>query len=151
MSFHPLIDALQNNPDQPAGHNGWTIEAEKAKAGPIGIQTETLRLRSQTPSTESAPKLAHKIAKRATYLLEPLKLVEGEAQKALLRSDEGRAKGNTRDYYEVWVTPNDLSVQRYHSKRGERRQSRPVNLTWEQAGRFVRDVEQAYGTEMDSE
>jgi len=147
MSSHPLIDALQKNPDQPAGHNGWTIEADQAKAGPIGIQTKALRLRCQTPSTESAPKLARKVAKRATYLLEPLKLVEGEKQKALLRSDEAQPKGNTREYYEVWVTPNDLSVQRYHSKRGERRQSRPVNLTWEQAGRFVRDVEQAYETD----
>ena len=144
MISHPLIDALRKKPDQPAAHNSWTIEADQAKAGPVGIQTDAFRLRRNTPSVHTAPNLARQVAKRATYLLEPLKLVEGEKQKALLRSDEPPNKGNTREYYEVWVTPNDLSVQRYHSKRGQPRQSRPVNLTWEQAGRFVRDVESAY-------
>ncbi|MGB0384172.1 MAG: hypothetical protein ACPGWR_05030 [Ardenticatenaceae bacterium] len=147
MSSHPLIDTLRKKPDQAAHHNGWTIEADQAKAGPVGIQTDALRLRRDTSSPHAASDLARKVAKRSTYLLEPLKLVEGEKRKALLRSDDPHAKGDRRDYYEVWVTPDDLSVQRYHSKRGQRREARPVNLTWEQAGRFVRDVENVYESE----
>jgi hypothetical protein len=149
MSSNPLIDRLQKQPNQPARHNGWTIEADNPKTGPVGIQTDALRLRRDKPSTQKAPDLARQVAKRAKYLLEPLKLVEGEAKKALLRSDDPDTKGNRREYYEVWVTPDDLSVKRYQSEKGKRRQARPVNLTWDQAKKFARDVEATYDDKPD--
>lgn len=145
MTTHPLVDALRQNPERPAHHGEWTAKADGAESGPIGLQADRLRLRRDDPATRDAPELARKVAERATYLLEPLKLVESEADRALLRSDvSGDADAESHDFYDVWVTPDELSVERYHAEQGQPRTPRPVNLTWEQAERFVRDAESIY-------
>ena len=81
MISHPLIDALRKKPDQPAGHNSWTIEADQAKAGPVGIQTDALRLRRNTPSVHTAPNLARKVAKPSAHILVAQSGVSNRAQR----------------------------------------------------------------------
>jgi hypothetical protein len=76
--------------------------------------------------------------------MEPLEVVEIDPDQALLRSTEPDATEDGIYYYEVWVKPGELSLERFHAERGSRREPRAVDLTWEQAGRFVRDVEQVY-------
>ena len=142
---HPLTDALQTAPDQPARSGAWTLEADGAEVNPIGMKADALRLRRDAPTAQPAPELAQRLAKRATYLLEPLRVVESEPERAHLRSDDPHAEGPTRDFYDVWVTPDELSVERLRAEPGQPRQKRPLHLTWEQAERLARDAERIYG------
>lgn len=144
MRSHPLIDAIQTNPGEAAHHGGWSLEADHAHADAVGLQADALRLRRDTPSAHDAPHLAERLARRTTYLLEPLTVVESEPERALLRSDDPNAEGESRDFYDLWVTPQELIVERYHGERGQPREARPLNLTWEQAERLVRDAETLY-------
>lgn len=144
MADHELLKKLQQAPDEAARHDGWTLEADGAQMNPIGISTDRLRLRRDTPSEGEPATLARNLAKRATYLLEPLAPIESDAEKALVRSREPSQQGEGRDYYEMWLTPDDLSIERYRGHDEQPRESRPINLTWEQAERLVRDVDAVY-------
>jgi hypothetical protein len=147
MKQHPLVDALREDPGQVAQHEGWSVEAEGAQAGAVGIQADALRFKNQDTTHRDAATTAGKLAERINYLLEPLAVIEKDRRRAMLRSEapaDGRADG---DYYEMWVEPDGLSVERYHGEPGQRREPRPVSLTWEQADRLARDVEAAFAPE----
>ncbi|MDQ7029198.1 MAG: hypothetical protein Q9O62_05155 [Ardenticatenia bacterium] len=87
------------------------------------------------------------MAERITYLLEPLRLLEASGDRALVRSAPpgGAPYGETRDYYELWITwtgrATEVELRRYRYTRSLRRRSpRPIDLTWEVAGRLLDDV-----------
>jgi hypothetical protein len=147
MTPHPLLKPLQSDPTQHGQHGGWTLEAEQAQADTVGIRTDGLHLTRKEPSARDASSLARDLAGRASYLLEPLTLVEGSEQKALLRSQITESPDEGQPYYEMWVTPDELSLRRYEGQRGQSRRPRPVSLTWEQAERLVKDVEATYAAE----
>lgn len=149
MADHPLLKPLRQAPDQPAQHENWTLEAEGAEASNVGLSADALRLRRGQPSDNNPAALARNLAKRATYLLEPLAAIESDGEKALLRSQEPSEQGEGRDYYELWLTPDDLSIERFRGHAEQPREPRPVNLTWEQAERLVRDVDAAYSETTD--
>jgi hypothetical protein len=151
MKQHPLVEALQKEPRKVARHEGWTMEADGAQGGPVGIQAGALRFKNQDAAPRDAGATAGNLAERINYLLEPLAVVEKDRRRAMLRSQipaDGRGDG---DYYEMWVERDGLSVERYHGEPGRRREPRPVSLTWEQADRLARDVEAAFAPETAAE
>ncbi len=125
MARHPLLKSLEQAPTRPAQHGGWTLEAEEAEVGSVGVRARALRLRRDAPAERDAASLGHDIAGRARYLLEPLKVVESEAGQALLRSQDPPVEEEGRDYYEMWVKPDELSLERHHAQPGQRRVPRP--------------------------
>ncbi|MDQ4077275.1 MAG: hypothetical protein M3220_13635 [Chloroflexota bacterium] len=146
MATHPLLESLKKSPSRAAEHEAWTMEADGAEVGPIGIKADSLRLRRSTPSKRNAKALGEDVAERTKYLLEPLEVVESDEQQAILRSRDPEVKEEGCDYYEMWVKPDEVSVERYQGAVGKKRESRPVNMTWEQAERFVKDVDAVYDT-----
>lgn len=144
MTRHPLLKPLEQAPSQAAEHGGWTIEAEGAAVGPVGIQADALRLRRNVPAPRDATALGHDVARRARYLLEPLEVVESDAQQAILRSHDPEVGDDGCDYYELRLKPDELAMGRYHGQAGRPREPRPLNLTWEQAERLVKDIDAAY-------
>jgi hypothetical protein len=144
MKQHPLVEALQKEPRQVARHEGWTVEAEGAQGGAIGIQADALRFKNPMANPRDAATMAGDLAERVNYLLEPLAVIEKDERRAMLRSKLPPGGRDDGDYYEMWVERDGLSVERYHGETGQRRESRPVTLTWEQADRLARDVESAF-------
>ncbi len=144
MSTHPLLKSLEQAPSRAAEHEAWTMEADGAEVGAVGFKADALRLRRTSAAPRDATALGHDLAGRARYLLEPLEVVESDAQQAILRSRDPEVGEDGCDYYEMALRPDELSLERFHGQAGQRRAPRPLNLTWEQAERLVRDVEAAY-------
>src|SRR5205823_5467794 len=88
---------------------------------------------------------ADRVAGRATGLLEPLKVVEVDAQRgeALLRSDEPAQKSEQLFYYEVLLkTVGEANVRRYQASHqpASKREQVGYALTHEAVGKLVGDV-----------
>lgn len=143
MTPHPLLKPLQEQDGQHGQHGGWTLEVEEARADSVGIRAGTMHLHRDAPAECDAIALAIELAGRATYLLEPLQLLEGSGAQALLRSELTPTEAG-QTYYELWLTPQSLALTRYRAVRGQPREPLPFTLTWEQAERLVRDIEAAY-------
>jgi hypothetical protein len=144
MRQHPLVEALQKDPQQVARHEGWAVEADSAQGGAIGIQADALRFKHQEATPRDAATTAGELAERINYLLEPLAVIEKDRRRAMLRSEIPSDDRGNGDYYEMWVERDGLSIERYHGEPGQRREPRPVSLTWEQADRLAHDVEAAF-------
>ena len=74
-------------------------------------------------------------------------MVEGSDERALVRSTERATRDGDGDYYELWIERDGVSIDRYHGAPGQPREPRPLDLTWEQVGRFTRDVDNAFQDE----
>jgi hypothetical protein len=87
---------------------------------------------------------ARAVAARVTGLLEPLRLIEVDAQQdvAQLRSGSPAVKGDALAYYEVTLRGDGAAqVSRYESAHGAgKRQAVPFTLTHEGLGKLVRDL-----------
>ncbi len=106
---------------------GWTATFVADCGDRVGCQLWELNM----TRTESAPSAdlkarAERLAGRATGLMEPLRLIEVDAQgdTALLRSAAPQKRGDDLFYYEVLLRSAGASARRYQSstKSGTRQQ-----------------------------
>ena len=146
MDIQSIIKDLRSRP-QPARSGPWSVEAEEVETDRVGLQARRLRFQRDEPAGASSRTVARRLTERVTYLLDPLEVMEAEEDRALVRSRPVTGSVAERDYYDLWVTPDTLSVARFHGKAGQVRESRPVSLTWEQVERLAADVESAFGDE----
>ncbi|TWT34507.1 hypothetical protein [Blastopirellula retiformator] len=96
-------------------------------------------------SGESGQQLAGKLKDRVHYLLEPLEVIEVEAESILLRSDKPHQSEDERSYYEGWARPDGFDLQRYKAAPKQTRESAPLRMTRDVVERLARDLDSLAG------
>jgi len=89
--------------------------------------------------------IAKSLARDMTYLLEPIRTIESDAdlRTAQLRSDPPHQTDDATFYYEIVARPAELSLCRYAKSSGEPRRRVNSAFTHEVLVRIVRDFERA--------
>jgi hypothetical protein len=124
----------------------WRATVQADAVDGVGCRLREVGLARLAPLPDPAPltQRAQAVAGRVTGLLEPLRLVEVDAQRevAQLRSDAPAVKGDSLAYYEVTLHGHGgAEVARYESGRAAgKRQQVPFTLTHEAIGKLVRDL-----------
>jgi len=107
-----------------------------------------MRLTRTSPLPETTPALslqerAERVAARVTGLLEPLRVIEVDAEQdvAQLRSHAPAVEGESLSYYEVTLHGHGgARVERYEGGREGKRRQVPFALTHDAVGKLVRDL-----------
>jgi len=115
--------------------------------GPVGLAFDGLDYhRTGLPelSTEALRAWGNRLAARLTYLMEPLVVLEVDAQagEAELRSQDPTSRGDRRSYYEVRLqNKGSLHLRRVaYDEQARRRQTVPCQMTLEVLDRLVDDL-----------
>ena len=106
---------------------GWTATVVADCGDRVGCRVWELNLtRPESAPSADLKTRAERLAGRATGLMEPLRLIEVDAQDdaALLRSAAPQKRGDDLFYYEVLLRSGGAGVRRYQSstKSGTRQQ-----------------------------
>src|SRR5947209_6342273 len=127
----------------PADGSGWAVNFVVDRHCELSSalwEVDLLRA-APAPAEVTLQSWAHGVAKRVTGLLEPLQVLEIDAQRneALLRSNEPTRRSADLFYYEVVLKGTQAaSVRRYQATAGGgRREQVPFILTHEALAKFV--------------
>ncbi|WP_425613390.1 hypothetical protein NA78x_003222 [Anatilimnocola sp. NA78] len=93
-------------------------------------------------TVDSLKALSNKIQQRLTYLMEPISLLETDAESVSIqmRSSPPQVGDDGRSYYELLVRRGgEVTLRRYHKAAGQPRQIVPANVTREVLGRLGDD------------
>ncbi|MBN9122673.1 MAG: hypothetical protein J0I06_26590 [Planctomycetes bacterium] len=125
---------------------GWTVHltADKADSLSCLVWELTLDRAGDAPEGSTLRAWAEGVAKRATGLLEPLRVIEVDAPRAeaLLRSDAPARKGGLLAYYEVRLFGTGrATVRRFAANRTESgREQVAYALTHEVLAKLAGDI-----------
>jgi hypothetical protein len=123
---------------------GWCLHLQVDAVDTLGCRLWELYLERTGPAI-SEPALkeqGQRIARQATGLLEPLSLIEVDADRniAQLRSQAPAQFGNARLYYELLRQGNGSTrLSRYRTE-GSKREQTSFTLTHEALAKLVRDL-----------
>jgi hypothetical protein len=128
--------------------SGWTVSLAADRCDELGCLVWELNLRRTTPLAGGDAKALHawgeRAARRATGLLEALKLIEVDAQRdeAIVRSATPTPRGNDRLYYEALLTGSgSVRFRRYRgSVDGVKREQIAFALTHEVLAKLAADL-----------
>ena len=129
-----------------AAASGGRLRAVLDAVDAIGCAFEELAL--ETPAlrgadTDRLAQTAQHLARRITYLLEPLRILEVDdrARIVQMRSVPPSTKGTARAYYEVLVREGGaVSVRRFEAHPGKPRRQVPAQVTREVFIRLAHDL-----------
>jgi hypothetical protein len=133
--------------DLPSGR----IEADLLAVEPIGCTFQTLAYltsRLANASLEQLKSISQALTDKLTYLLEPIGLVEADAQRCAvqLRSNPPQKGEDATSYYELVVRRGgDISLSRYSKRPGQMRQIVPAHITREVLARLADDFVEVVG------
>jgi hypothetical protein len=125
------------------------IEADLVAVDAIGCSFQTLGLSTSKLSgaeLERLKDISQKLTEKLTYLLEPIGLVEADADRCSiqLRSSPPKKGEDETSYYELMVRRGgDVTLSRYSKKSGQLRQIVPANVTREVLVRLADDFIEA--------
>lgn len=125
--------------------HGWTAHISAERADSLGcslLEFDLFRDR-EAPKALTTKGWGEAICHRVTGLLEPLKLIEcdAEADQTIIRSDRVTAKAGANHYYELKLDgTNKASLRRYAGKPGEGRHQIPFTLTHEALAKLTEDI-----------
>jgi len=126
--------------------NGWRVEVTADCVDTLACRLWEVALRRTVSPAASAPlrEQGEAIAERVTGLLEPLRLIEVDAEQgvALLRSESPAQREHAVAYYEV-LRHSDGTTRlcRYHaSQAGGKREQVAFTLTHEALAKLVGDL-----------
>ena len=125
------------------------IEADLVAVDAIGCSFQTLGLSTSKLSgaeLERLKDISQKLTEKLTYLLEPIGLVEADADRCSiqLRSSPPKKGEDETSYYELMVRRGgDITLSRYSKKCGQLRQIVPANVTREVLVRLADDFIEA--------
>jgi hypothetical protein len=142
-------DSGRQSLDVPHPASGWSVTLDASHVEVLGSRLWEVALRPLAPAP--LPDLrarALQQAERVTGLLEPLRLVETDADRgvAQLRSDKPGRWGDGAFYYEVLLHADGATrVRRYQAPTADepRRQQVPFTLTHESLAKLVTDLTHA--------
>jgi len=121
------------------------IEADLVAVDGIGCSFQTLGLSTGKlagVSLDELKAISETLTGKLTYLLEPIGLVEADADRCSiqLRSSPPKKGEEETSYYELMVRRGgDITLSRYSKKTGQLRQIIPANVTREVLGRLADD------------
>lgn len=121
------------------------IEADLVAVDAIGCSFQTLGLTTgklANASLDELKAISETLTGKLTYLLEPIGLVEADADRCSiqLRSNPPKKGEDETSYYELMVRRGgDITLSRYSKKTGQLRQIIPANVTREVLGRLADD------------
>ena len=126
---------------------GGSLECCLLQANPLGCEFDYLQLNGlavpQISNSDFSDK-ANRLASRLNYLLEPISVIEVDAQRqqAILRSTKPQALATKqRRYYELAVQGNSqIRFARFETVPGQARQRVPAVLTQEVLVRLIGDL-----------
>jgi hypothetical protein len=127
--------------DLPAGR----VEADLLAVEPIGCTFQTLAYitsRLADASLEQLKAISESLTARLTYLLEPIGLVEADADRCSvqLRSSPPQKSEDATSYYELLIRRGgDVSLSRYSKRAGQMREIVPAHITREVLARLADD------------
>jgi len=128
--------------------SGWTVSLAADRCDELGCLVWELNLRRSSPLAGGEAKALNawgeRIARRATGLLEALRLIEVDAQRdeAIVRSVTPTQKNNDRMYYEALLTGSGtVRFRRYRgSVGGAKREQVAFALTHEALAKLAVDL-----------
>jgi hypothetical protein len=125
--------------------SGWRVRITADRQENLGCALSSLSLeRSTSGGTKGLRDWAERISTRVTGLLEPLKLIELDAERnqALLRSSEPSRRNDETFYYEVVLKGDrEALVRRYRAAvPGDRREQIAFTLTHEALAKLTADL-----------
>jgi hypothetical protein len=126
--------------------SGWSLALTADRHDQLGSLAWELALRRQgpAPAGKGVADWARCVAERVTGLLEPLKVVEVDAERneALLRSQDPAQRGEKLFYYEVLLKgTSTAAVRRYQALPGNgKREQVTFALTNEALAKLVADL-----------
>jgi hypothetical protein len=121
------------------------VEADLVAVDAIGCSFQTLGLSTSKlagASIEELKAISDALTSRLTYLLEPIGLVEADADRCSiqLRSNPPQKGEDETSYYELMVRRGgDITLSRYSKKTGQLRQIVPAHVTREVLSRLADD------------
>ena len=127
------------------------VEADLVAVDAIGCSFQTLGLSTgklASASLDELKAISETLTGKLTYLLEPIGLVEADADRCSiqLRSNPPKKGEDETSYYELMVRRGgDITLSRYSKKTGQLRQIIPANVTREVLGRLADDFIEAVG------
>src|SRR6476620_9741949 len=127
------------------------IEADLLAVDGIGCSVQTLGLspsKLANASLDELKTISDGLISRLTYLLEPIGIVEADADRCSvqLRSNPPKKGEDETSYYELMVRRGgDITLSRYSKKTGQLRQIVPAHVTREVLGRLADDFLAAVG------
>ncbi len=128
----------------PGEGSGWAVAVTADRHDELGSLLWDVALRRTGPALADLAGWARRVAERVTGLLEPLKVVEIDAQRneALLRSDEPAHRKEQLFYYEVLLHPaRGATVRRFQAAQGPgRREQVLFALTNESLAKLLGDL-----------
>ncbi|EAQ77951.1 hypothetical protein [Blastopirellula marina] len=120
------------------------LRLKEASVEAVGVSTSGAEY---TPNQQwdvrgaAGQSLAGKIKDRVTYLLEPLEVIETEAESVLIRSRQPHQVEGQRSYYEGWAKPAGFDLKRYAAAPKEARKPAPLRLTRDIVERLASDLD----------
>lgn len=131
-------------------HGDWAVSVTADRADSVGCLIGDITVTRTSVGGDRLPvgEWANRTASRVTGLIEPLKVIEVDADKdeAMLRSTSPSKKGDNANYYEVLLTGvGGATVKRYRADTaaGTRRESIPYALTHEVVAKLADDLTRA--------
>jgi hypothetical protein len=126
--------------------SGWTVSLTADCVEQVGSRLQELTLSRTLPLAGVDLKTrADLVASQVTGLLEPLRLIEIDAERhiALLRSQDPSQRGEQLFYYELLLQADGrCALRRYQASQqiGTRRQAVSFDLTHDALGKLVDDL-----------
>jgi hypothetical protein len=127
-------------------HQGWNVAFRPEAEDALSCSLWDVTLEREAPKPGGDPRAwAERVSRKATGLLEPLKLVEVDARKgvALLRSAEPTPQDPGLDYHEVELHGvNRATVRRFRGfhEAGKQREQIPFAVTYEALAKLIDGV-----------
>ena len=122
---------------------GWSAGVVADCADRVGCQLWELNLNRPEAASADLKTRAERLVGRATGLLDPLRLIEVDAERetALLRSAAPQKRGDDLFYYEVLLQNRGAGLRRYQSStQGGTRQQLAFALTHEALAKLAADL-----------
>ena len=125
--------------------SGWSVAVTADCADRIGCRVWELTLTrpAAAPAPAELKAWAERLSGRATGLLEALRLIEVDAERAtaMLRSAAPQKRGDELSYYEVLLHSSGAAVRRYQASiHGGTREQIAFSLTHEALAKLAADL-----------
>lgn len=146
-SFERAIDRLTSVPDASGAtvtgrENGKQVKADIVAAGPVGVRIRELAV-TPDESDSSPVEIGRRLAGTVTYLDEPLDIIEHdeESRGVQMRSSPPSNNGDSPEYFELTLSPQQRRLARFRGGSGPREQI-PFDMTKQSLRRLVKDLTQ---------